>query len=235
MTGFYGESDRSRRHVTWDLLRQLKVESQAPWVVVGDFNDITSLAEKRGLHSHPSALIEGFNDVLEDCGLADLGMLGGRFTWVKGRGTESWVEERLDRVMATVDWLELHEDAVVRNIYAHTSDHCAIFLDINADQVRQTARRFRFESAWMLEAGCTRVVDEAWRMSNGLPFQDRLAICGERLWKWGGEHHRMFGARNSQLRRTLDKLKEDRSPNAVRTFMAAEKELDAVLQAEEMF
>ncbi|XP_019178832.1 PREDICTED: uncharacterized protein LOC109173967 [Ipomoea nil] len=197
MTGFYGEFDRSRRHITWNLLRQLKEDSQAPWVVVGDFNDIASLAEKRGVHPHPSALIEGFNDALEDCGLVDLGMVGGRYTWVKGRGTDAWVEERLDRAVATLDWMELHEEVVVRNLYAHNSDHCALFVDLNYGPTRVANRKFRFESAWMLEAGCMRVVGEAWRMSTGQPFQDRLALCGERLRKWGGEYHRTFGARSN--------------------------------------
>ncbi|XP_019183755.1 PREDICTED: uncharacterized protein LOC109178674 [Ipomoea nil] len=109
LTGFYGEADRAQRQVTWDLLWQLKAKSNLPWVVAGDFNDISCLSEKRGIHSHPSALIEGFNDALYDCDLVDLGMTGAKFTWEKGRGTEDWVEERLDRVVATMDWMEIHD------------------------------------------------------------------------------------------------------------------------------
>ncbi|XP_019198078.1 PREDICTED: uncharacterized protein LOC109191859 [Ipomoea nil] len=162
-------------------------------------------------------------------------MTGGRYTWVKGRGTDDWVEERLDRAVATLPWIELHEEAVVRNIYTQQSDHCAILIDVHAAYTRVAIRRFRFESAWLLEEGCTRVVDTAWRMSMGLSFPERLAVCSERLGRWGGDHHRKFGVRSNKLRRTLDQLKEDRTPAAVNLFFKAERELEAIMKAEELF
>ncbi|XP_019164323.1 PREDICTED: uncharacterized protein LOC109160491 [Ipomoea nil] len=148
--------------VTWDLLRQLKGNSSLPWIVVGDFNDIACLSEKRGAHSHPSALIEGFNDVLGECCLVDMGMTGGRFTWVSGRGTDAWVEERLDRAVATVEWLEMYDEAEVRNIYTNSSDHFAILVDLHTEPVRTALRKFRFESAWLLQPSCAKVVNDAW-------------------------------------------------------------------------
>ncbi|XP_019176856.1 PREDICTED: uncharacterized protein LOC109172161 [Ipomoea nil] len=235
LMGFYGEPDRTRRQFTWDLLRKLRDDSRLPWVVAGDFNDIACLSEKRGIHPHPSTLIEGFNDALNDCGLIDLGMVGGRFTWVKGRGTDAWVEERLDRAVATVDWMELHEEAVVRNIYTDSSDHCAILVDLHDRPVRAALRTFRFESAWLLEVGCATVVEEAWRISIGMSFPERIKICGNRLWQWGGEYHRQFGIRSKALRQTLANLKENRAPHAVATFLAAEKELGAIMRAKEIF
>ncbi|XP_019173567.1 PREDICTED: uncharacterized protein LOC109169145 [Ipomoea nil] len=212
LTCFYSEPDRTQRQVTWNLLRHLKDQSTLPWLVVGDFNDIACLSEKRGVHSHPAALIEGFNDALRDCQLHDLGMLGGNFTWVKGRGTDAWVEEWLDRAVATTDWMDIYDHAQVHNIYIRSSDHCAIAIDVETCPVRAAIRTFKFESAWLLEDGCARVVDEAWRMSTGQNFQERLAVCGERLWKWGGEHYRHFGNRIRNLRHTLSRLKEDRTP-----------------------
>ncbi|XP_019189996.1 PREDICTED: uncharacterized protein LOC109184450 [Ipomoea nil] len=196
LTGFYGNPDRTQRHVTWNLLRRLRDRSSLPWIVVGDFNDIACLSEKRGAHSHPEPLIEGFNDALGDCRPNDLGMLGGRFTWERGRGTDSWVEERLDRAVATVEWAELFEEAIVRCLLTLSSDHCAIYVDVETMPRRAAVRTFKFESAWLLEERCAKVVDEAWRQSIGLHFQERIQLCGQRLWRWGGEHHRSFGGRN---------------------------------------
>ncbi|XP_019164257.1 PREDICTED: uncharacterized protein LOC109160418 [Ipomoea nil] len=147
LTGFYGESDRARRHITWDLLRQLRDNSSLPWVVIGDFNDIACHSEKQGTHPHPAALIEGFNDVLGDCQLMDLGMRGGRFTWEKGRGTEEWVEERLDRAVATTEWIDMHDDVVVHNLFTRSSDHRAILVNLDIEPVRAAHRSFKFESA----------------------------------------------------------------------------------------
>ncbi|XP_019190328.1 PREDICTED: uncharacterized protein LOC109184745 [Ipomoea nil] len=160
---------------------------------MGDFNDIACQSEKLGEHPHPGALIEGFNDTLGDCQLVDLGMTGGRFTWEKGRGTDAWVEERLDRVVASLEWLEIYEEVEVRNVWTYNSDHYAIFLDLDTQPVRATRRAFKFESAWLLEEGCAKVVDEAWRRAMGMCFQQKIAECGQRLWRWGESITASFG------------------------------------------
>ncbi|XP_019185992.1 PREDICTED: uncharacterized protein LOC109180738 [Ipomoea nil] len=212
LTGFYGEPDRSRRHITWESLRQLKGRSSLPWVVVGDFNDITCLSEKRGTHSHPEALMDGFNDALNECNLVDMGMSGGQFTWSKGHGTEAWVEERLDRAVATVEWLELHEDTEVRKVYTSQSDHSAILVDMEQRPIRHARRSFKFESAWLLEEGCAMVVEAAWGQSRGMEFQHRIELCGQQLQRWGREHSSQFGNRIKIHRNRLAVLKEDRDP-----------------------
>lgn len=63
------------------------------------------LGEKRGGRGHPRHLLEGFRSTLEDCSLLDLGYQGEWFTWEKSRGTERWVQERLDRGLANKEWM----------------------------------------------------------------------------------------------------------------------------------
>ncbi|XP_019192832.1 PREDICTED: uncharacterized protein LOC109187166 [Ipomoea nil] len=136
----------------------LETRSSLPWIVVGDFNDITSLSEKRGAHSHPESLIEGFNDALSGCRLNDLGMIGGRFTWERGHGTDAWVEERLDRAVATVEWTELHEEVIVQNLHTLSSDHTAIFVDLETRPVRTALRKFSNQA--LFQRVQKRVTDE---------------------------------------------------------------------------
>ncbi|XP_019194796.1 PREDICTED: uncharacterized protein LOC109188622 [Ipomoea nil] len=161
LTDFYSNPERSKRHITWDLLRKLKHRSSLPWVVVGYFNDIAFLSEKRGDHSHPDAIIECFNDALSDYQLNDLGMLGDRFTWEKSHGTEAWVEERLDRAVASINWVGLHEEAAVRKIFTVASDHSAIFHNLETRLIRAARSSFKFESAWLLNARCAKEVEAA--------------------------------------------------------------------------
>lgn len=55
LTGLYGEPNRSLRHRTWALIRELKEKSDLPWCLIGDFNNILHNGEKRGgrpYHSH---------------------------------------------------------------------------------------------------------------------------------------------------------------------------------------
>ncbi|XP_074336391.1 uncharacterized protein LOC141673539 [Apium graveolens] len=66
--------------------------------VMGDFNDMLFGFEKVGGRPHPRYLLEGFNNTIMECGLEDLGFNGSAFTWEKSRGTEAWIQERLDRV-----------------------------------------------------------------------------------------------------------------------------------------
>lgn len=46
LTGFYGIPNRGRRKDSWNILRDLASQSNLPWCVIGDFNDILSHDEK---------------------------------------------------------------------------------------------------------------------------------------------------------------------------------------------
>lgn len=57
-TGFYGHSSTTERYRTsWDLLRQLGVESSLPWVVLEDFNELLHADEKLGGPPHTYAIV----------------------------------------------------------------------------------------------------------------------------------------------------------------------------------
>ena len=102
---------------------------------------------------HPNDLIQGFREAVEYCGLRDLRMEGYPFTWERSRGSTNWVEERLDRVMATQMWLSLFGIACIYNLEAPFSDHFALFLDFLVKRVKKTSR-FRFKNAWIKEVEC---------------------------------------------------------------------------------
>ena len=104
MTGFYGFPESSRRRESWDLLCTLTTVSSLPWVCIRDFNDLLAAHEKRGKNEHPNWKLQGFKQVVVDSGLSDIGMEGYQFTWERSKGTENWVEERLDIVLAIDPW-----------------------------------------------------------------------------------------------------------------------------------
>ena len=101
LTCFYGHPERNNRSASWTMLRGLAVKSSLPWCCLGDFNDLLSQSKKHGRIPHPLYLVNGFRPAINHCGLVDLGMKGHQFTWEKGRGSINFVEERLDRVLAT--------------------------------------------------------------------------------------------------------------------------------------
>ena len=51
-------------------------------------------------------------------GLIDLGMHGYFFTWEKSMGTSDWIQERLDRAMASFSWISHFPNSVVHSLEA---------------------------------------------------------------------------------------------------------------------
>ena len=56
------------------MLQTLSTMSTLPWVFIGDYNDLLSQSEKRGLRSHPTWMIMGFRSAVENSGLIDIGV-----------------------------------------------------------------------------------------------------------------------------------------------------------------
>ena len=48
LTGFYGNPEIARRLESWVKLKHLKGVAALPWLVIEDFNKLTSLSEKEG-------------------------------------------------------------------------------------------------------------------------------------------------------------------------------------------
>ncbi|KAL6521117.1 hypothetical protein OROGR_017686 [Orobanche gracilis] len=232
LTCFYGYPERARREDSWNLLRTLASKSSLPWVVIGDFNDLSSQSEKFGHHIHPNSLIEGFNQALDDCGLHDIGMKGYEFTWVKSRGTDRWVEERLDRAVSTDTWMENHSQVVVHNIQTVYSDHAALFMDLDNMQEGPREHWFRFESAWLLDKQCREVVLTTWGKEAGMGLNDKLSVCAEKLQEWGGEAVANFGRNIKRLKACLRYLRGMRDIISAEAFVETTRQLK-LLQAQQ--
>lgn len=59
-TRFYGHPDSSKRYIPQELLKSLKLKSNLPWVVFGDFNEITHPDEKLGQMDLEAKQMEDF-------------------------------------------------------------------------------------------------------------------------------------------------------------------------------
>ncbi|XP_050238444.1 uncharacterized protein LOC126687935 [Mercurialis annua] len=161
-TGFYGFPERNRRQASWDLLRSLHRPMTIPWCCGGDFNDILRSNEKKGGAFQPSWLLDGFNSAVSDCNLTDIDMEGHLFTWERGRGTNHWIKERLDRFLVNPQWQLAFSQSHLKNVATTVSDHSALILKLKIWQKTQHPRRFRFENSWLRENDCSEVVNKSW-------------------------------------------------------------------------
>lgn len=235
LTCVYGFPERDRRHLTWDLLRSLRSNSILPWLVAGDFNEILSLSEKRGQHGHPTTLMEAFSKALDDCLLLDLGCKGRLFTWERGRGTDGWVEERLDRAVADAEWCSVFPHAMVQNIETLTSDHSAIFIDVERPIVRRRKRRFMFENAWLSDAGCKEVVEHSWQTNVDKTVPGKLTACSVDLRRWGGDLGKRLGQEISALQSRLTFFRGIYTSASLREIKEIDSRLQALLTQQHVF
>lgn len=151
LTGVYGEPNKSKRKKTWDLLRNLASDSNLPWAVVGDMNNIVAHSDKKGGASYPQWLVDGFNDILQDTMLIDMELVGHQYTWERGRGTAEWMEVRLDRVLTNQSWLTLFPFAKLYNMEGSPSNYSLLYLDLRKPGESTRRRKFRFENAWIAD------------------------------------------------------------------------------------
>ena len=121
--GFYGAPKVANQEDSWSVLRHLSSQFNLPWVCIGDFNEITKLSEKLGGALRPEFQMQNFRDCLDVCGLKDLGYSGLPYTWCNRRfgGQVGWV--RLDRALATPDWLLKFPTARLHHLSALSFDH----------------------------------------------------------------------------------------------------------------
>ena len=131
ITGFYGNPKTHRRKESWDLLKYLSQKYQMPWLCFGDFNEIVSVEEKLGGVQRSQNQMDAFREAIHQCRFMDLGYCGPEFTWYNMQEGESRMYLRLDRALATPDWVDHYKDIKVHYIVNSTSDHCVLLISDN--------------------------------------------------------------------------------------------------------
>ncbi|CAN0876220.1 hypothetical protein LINGRAHAP2_LOCUS11181 [Linum grandiflorum] len=208
LTAYYGYSQRHRRKDVWNLLRTIARPEHETWCCMGDFNDLLHNDEKRGVRDHPQALMDGFRQAGNDCGLVDLPLEGYPFTWVRSKGKSNCVEERLDRAMVNGAWLQNFPNVILRNLIAPVSDHSPILLNTRQCEIHRPLRRFRFENKWCEEQTLKPLVTVKWDELEGVDLEHRLAECALELSRWGKDLSAKFHQRNRELDKRLEDLRE---------------------------
>lgn len=148
-----------------------------------DFNEIVRADGKQGRLSRSENQMQRFRDVLDDCRFLDLGFTGPSFTWTNNR-TDDMTWERLDRAVATPEWLLQFPTVRVHHLEGRWSDHKPLW--VGTDQVRQQYRKpFRFEEMWTAEAGCEQTIATSWKTKkSGVPMYevwDKIHTCRRNL------------------------------------------------------
>ncbi|XP_061354076.1 uncharacterized protein LOC133298753 [Gastrolobium bilobum] len=133
-TAVYASPQEENRRLLWEELKHIGRTMNEPWMLTGDFNEIVSGAEKKRGCPVDTNRCKLFSEVLDACGVMDLGGGGYRFTW-KGPKFPylDRVYKRLDRAVSNELWRTRFEDADALNLPRIFSDHCPVLVRMEKD------------------------------------------------------------------------------------------------------
>ncbi|KAA3465212.1 reverse transcriptase [Gossypium australe] len=183
------EVEEGNRTESWNLLRRLGEFKEFSWMVCGDFNEILYGFEKKGGLPREEGRMEAFHKVLEDCNLVDVGYTGNWFTWEWGNLPGTNIQERLNRGVATEEWLSLFPNFQLQHLTHTFLDHCPLLISTKKKKKREKERRsrsFKFEAWWVMEESFLNAVKNIWENSTG-DLLSKLECTIRGLERWAGQ------------------------------------------------
>ncbi|KAH1106794.1 hypothetical protein J1N35_010562 [Gossypium stocksii] len=179
--------------------------------------------EKKGGRLRPERQMTAFREVLDECGLIDLGFVGRWLMWERGRFLSTNIQERLDRGVATSDCISLFPCYRVEHFCHSFSDHCPILLDTNR------------QSTECLENDFEEVVKSSWEdLSGNIP--EKLMMLGYRFHLWSRGRRKKQRVEHMDLEERLQALCEkDPSDEILAEITEVQIGLNLEMDKEELF
>ena len=81
MTFVDGDSVIEYRENVWERLLRISSNRTGVWLLMGDFNEITSNLEKKGGKKRPDSSFLPFKNMLAGCGMIEFQFMGNSFSW----------------------------------------------------------------------------------------------------------------------------------------------------------
>jgi hypothetical protein len=181
-----------------------------------------------------------FRNILAFCKVHDLGFSGPAWTFDNKQKGNRNVKARLDRAVASDDWISAFPDAKVTNIVSTRSDHLPVLLDFERAPFQAAQRELpKYELMWERDPELENVIEEAWTgtapCSNLGDLANKINSTRAHLGEWSTKNFGNIAKQIKKLRRKIGKLwkkpKSDARDLAVGKYST---ELDELLQREEM-
>ncbi|XP_030495024.2 uncharacterized protein LOC115710813 [Cannabis sativa] len=183
-----------------------------------------------------------FKKAISYCNFKEIRMEGGEFTWCNGRHN-NLVFEKLDRVLANLDWFRRFCMSKVTLLPWWNSDHRPLLLSSSKNKKLSTKApkwrsRFHYEQAWAGEEDCGKIVESVWLDGSnwGSPqgLRGRINQCGEILHEWNKDKKADLGARTKKLKEELKNLSSSVGETDWKNRRRIERDLNVVEAKEEI-
>ncbi|XP_027090440.2 uncharacterized protein [Coffea arabica] len=158
-----------------------------PWLLMGDFNVIAQVEEKRGgLPVRPEEGGELLN-FMSSAGVGDAGFTGSRFTWCNNRQERARIWKRLDRVLLNDLAVHSEHGFGVQHLGRDPSDHAPLLISA-VTRLDNKPKPFRFLNVWTKNTGLLDVIAESWgQPMSGSPLRvlsEKLRVVKQALRAW---------------------------------------------------
>jgi hypothetical protein len=141
-------------------------------LVGGDFNIITRKEEKNNDNFNARWPFI-CNAIIESLNLREINLSGRQFTWASRREIPTY--EKLDHVLANVEWEQKFPLVSVHAMKRTGSDHTPLFIDSGEPAHIGNKNQFSFELSWMRRDGFTELITNEW---NAIQF------CNSPVERW---------------------------------------------------
>ena len=181
--------------------------------------------------------MQKFREVLDECGLSDLGFVGNKFTWFKTFPGGGVVWERLDRAVSSAAWYDMFPKTKVSTLVCASSDNSPIM--VRPDGITLKPQRpWRFEQMWLEKQGYHDTVKRVWRAVSSDPPMSRVIqnvdTCKNQLQVWSKKEFCNVVNKLSEKKKILKKAEEATvKGGSVEFFLQLKGEVAELLRMEE--
>lgn len=154
---------------------------------------------------------------------------------MKNKGRINEVEERLDRAMATSDWLSMFPNASLKNILAATSDHSPILLQCNLVSLPFNNRKFKFENVWLQEPDLNDVVMLGLSCGDPNLIMSKLECCADELFHRGEKICKRYREDINNCKRRMVELRHKNDSESMEHFNNLRERLVTLILQRKLF
>lgn len=129
-SAIYASPHHQLRRLLWSYLSPIGANLNTLWLLMGDFNQVTSPHDKKGGRAPIRSHMQHIQDFIDQCGFVDMGFVGSKFTWSNMRKGSDNIQGRLGRCLCNPLWVQLYPDVLVSHLTKTKLDHCLIFLPL---------------------------------------------------------------------------------------------------------
>lgn len=174
----------------WDELKVIRLrEACNSWCILGDFNSIRKVDERKGINCGRSNKkeMQAFNNFIDSMELVDIPSIGRKYTWYRPNGK---AKSRLDRFLTSFDWLQHWPGCKQYVMDRNISDHCALIL--KSKVLDWGPKPFRFLDMWQEDKDFNSFVKKKWENyrvhgNNIQMIMDKLRMLKSDLKWWNKE------------------------------------------------